>query len=272
LGAGAAQHLLRHSGRDDLSAQPIDHAMAARDAQKTLVLGFCSKAIGADVPNEFIAQYVASHNDRMIGIAGLDPMADGALFDAGELLDRPEFHGLSLSPSAQCFHPADTRAMEVYELAQDRGRPIFFHQGMHFFPQGRMEFARPYLLDEIARAFPGLTIVITHVGLPWVSETISLLGKHPNVYADIAGLAHSSWQMYTSLLLAYQYNVMDKLLFASGFPFCTAALAIQKLYRLHELTQGTSMPTVPREMLRTVVEVNAAKALGLDAPAQDDGQ
>jgi predicted TIM-barrel fold metal-dependent hydrolase len=246
--------------------------MAAGDTQKTLVLGFCSKALGAEVPNDFIAQYVASHNDRMIGIAGIDPMADGALFDAGELLDRPEFRGLSLSPSAQCFHPADTRAMPIYELAQERRRPIFFHQGMHFFPQGAMEFARPYLLDEVARTFPGLTIVITHMGLPWVNETISLLGKHPNVYADIAGLAHSSWQMYNSLLLAYQYNVMDKLLFASGFPLCTAALTIQKLYRLHELTQGTSLPTIPREMLRTIVEVNAAKALALTPPAPEEGQ
>jgi predicted TIM-barrel fold metal-dependent hydrolase len=272
LGAGAGQYLLRHSGHEDLTAQPIDHAMAAGDVHRTLVLGLCSKALGANVPNDFIAQYVASHNDRMVGIAGLDPMADGALFDAGELLDRPEFRGLSLSPSAQCFHPADTRALPIYELAQERGTPIFFHQGMHFFPQGCMELARPYLLDEIARAFPNLTIVITHMGLPWVNETISLLGKHPNVYADIAGLVQSSWQMYNSLLLAYQYNVMDKLLFASGFPFCTAASAIQKLYRLHELTQGTSLPTVPREMLRTIVEVNAAKALGLAPPEQENAQ
>jgi predicted TIM-barrel fold metal-dependent hydrolase len=42
--------------------------------------------------------------------------------------------------------------------------------------------------DEIARSFPKLKIVIGQLGHPWTEETITMLGKHPNVFADISGL------------------------------------------------------------------------------------
>jgi len=58
-------------------------------------------------------------------------------------------------------------------------------------------------------------------------------------------------------LIAHQYNVARKLLFGSDFPFSTAAAAIERLYRINELPHGTNLPTIPREILRGIVERNA---------------
>lgn len=264
LGSEVVEYLRLQSGRSDLQASPADHALAGRCVTQTLVLGYRSAAQNASVPNEFIAEYVGRNSDRVIGIAGIDPTEASALREASALLARGEFRGLVVSPSSQNFHPADSRAMALYELAQDRGAPVFFHHGIHLPASGRMEYARPYLLDEIAREFPRLTIVVSALGHPWVDECIILLGKHPRVYADISGLVRRPWQAYNALTLAHQFNVINKVLFGSDFPFFTAAEAIEAVYRLNEMTQGTNLPTVPREALRSIVERDALACLGIE--------
>ncbi len=285
LGRDAAKYLSRQSGRKHLPAGPEAHAASAACVRKTLVLGYRSTTLNAGVPNELIARHVAAHSDTMIGIAGIDPTAEGAVARADEQLDRDEFRGLTISPASQNFHPADSRAMKLYELAERRGAPIFLHQGTHFRAEDRMEYARPLLLDEIARDYPKLTMVVASAGHPWVEECIGLIGKHERVFAGIAGLLHRPWQAYNALVLAHQYNVMDKVLFGSDFPYMTAAEAIESVYRLYEVTRGTNLPSVPREKLRFMVERNALEALGIarsdelaadeeadDAPAAEEAE
>ena len=268
LGTGAVESVRRESGADELAAGPAEHELASRCADKTLVLGYCIDHLGANVPNDLVAEYVAARDDRMIGIAATDPTAKSAVAAASEILDRKEFRGIAISPAGQDFHPADSRAMEIYELAATRAAPVFFHRGAPFATQGRMEYARPVLLDEIAGEFPDLPMVIASMGDPWIEEGIALIGKRPRVFADIAGLIRRPWQAYNALVLAHQFNVIDKVLFGSDFPFFTAAEAIEGLYRLNEITQGTNLPTVPREKLRSVVERDALEVLGIARPGE----
>ena len=268
LGQGARAYIARQGGREDIVATPALHEQASRCVCKTLVMGFCSLHLGAEVPNDFVAEHVARHGERMVGIAAIDPAQKDAVKTAEALLDRKEFRGLTVSPCAQDFHPVDSRAMALYELAQERGAPIFFCQGTHFQAQARLDYARPFLLDEVAREFPRLTIVISALGHPWVEEGIALVGKHARVFADVASLIRRPWQAYNALVLAYQYHVMDKILFGSDYPYFTAAEAIESVYRLHEVIQGTNLPPVPRETLRSVVERDALSALGIARPAE----
>lgn len=254
------------SETESVSADPAGHALSCRCVDKALVMGLQIQLPGIADPNEYVADYVARHSDKTIGIAAVDPTGPEPAKTAGALLDRGEFRGLTVSPADQNFHPSDSRAIRVYELACRREVPVFFHQGPYFPRHSRMEHARPFLLDEIAREYPTLTMVICSLGYPWPEQCISLLAKHPNVYADTAGLTSSSWAAYCALALADQFGVMDKILFASDFPHSTAAGAIENLYRLREITQGTNLPAVPREMLRSVIERDALTALGIARP------
>jgi len=268
LGEGAEAFLARQGIRHDLATSPLEHAKAAECVDKTLVLGYCSNHLGAHVPDELIAEYVAANSDRMIGIGAVDPTDPGAKEAADALLDRKEFRGLTISPATQNFHPADSRAMEIYDLASRCGAPVIIQHSTHFPARGWMEYARPLLLDEIAREFPELTIVVAAMGHPWIEECIALLGKHPRVFSDVAGLVRRPWQAYNALVLAHQFNVMDKILFGSDFPFFTASEAIEALYRLHEVTQGTNLPGVPRETLRAMIERDALGLLGIARPGE----
>jgi len=242
------------------------HLAAAEPVATTIVLGFKSRYLDAEIPNEQVADYVRLHPEKLIGFAGIDPTnpveAKAELLRAKSDWGMP---GLVVAPAAQDFHPSDTRALRVFEAAQDQQMPVLFHTGIHISSETKLEYARPFLLDEIARDFPDLKIIIAHMGYPWVSETLVLLAKHENVYSEISWLLHQPWEAYQTLLSALQYGVMDKLLFGSGFPSAAASNCIEELYSINHLAKGTNLPTIPREKLRGIVERDTLRLLGISS-------
>lgn len=250
--AGVEQHLAAN--------EPVDAA---------IVLAFKSRYLDAEVPNQLVSDYVRRHSDRLIGFAGIDPD------DGTEAVDQIRFahdelamRGVGLAPSAQNFHPCHTNAKSCYEAAAALGMPLLFHTGFYDAADCILQYAQPALLDEVAREFPSLKIIIAHLGFPWVNETIILLAKHANVFADISWLLHQPWQAYQALLATHQYGVMDKLLFGSGFPYANAADCIEALYGVNQMVGGTNLPAIPSEQLRGIVERDALGLLGLaTAPA-----
>ena len=247
------------------AADPDHHWQEQETASidKSIVLGFKSRYLKAEIPNPFVADYVRRSPDKLIGFAGIDPHDPAAPDEVRMVKDELRLKGIVLSPSNQDFHPFDSRAMRIYDLAESLGMPILFHPGAHYIEQSKLEFGRPHLLDEVARTFPKLKIVIGQVGQPWIEETILMLGKHPNVFADISGLLTRSWQAYNTLVNAYQYGVIEKLLFGSDFPYTSASECIEALYSLNQMAQGTMLPVIPREALRGIVERDTIKLLAI---------
>ena len=242
------------------------HLAAAEPVDATIVLGFKSRYLEAEIPNDQVAAYVGQHPDRLIGFAGIDPSDPTEAVAALERA-RTELSmlGAAVAPAAQDFHPANSQAMVVYAEAARHGMPILFHSGVHISAATKLEYAQPILLDEVARELPALKIIIAHLGYPWVSETIVLLAKHENVYSEISWLLHQPWQAYQALLSAYQYGVTDKLLFGSGFPYSAASHCIEELYGISHLIHGTNLPSIPREQLRGIVQRDTLALLGINA-------
>lgn len=244
-------------------ADTANHLLACEPVDRSFVLGFRSRYLAAAIPNEYIADYCREHADRMIGFAGIDPTEDDALEQVEHATKELHLRGLTICPAAQDFHPSDTRAMKIYEKAVALHLPVIFYAGTHLSAKTKMEYARPFLLDEVARSFPNLRMVVGHIGYPWVDETLVLLGKHQNVFSDLSGLLRRPWVAYDALVRAYQLQAIDKLLFGSDFPFTTASECIETIYTINQTAMGTNMPTIPREMLRSIVERDALSLLGI---------
>ncbi len=260
------------SGRLDASPAGHDRSMSCVDG--SMVLGFRSDRLGARIPNEFIAEFASKDPRRRVGVAGVDPMSDDAL-DQVERTVGLGLVGVTVSPACQGFHPAHSAALRVYERCEALSLPLFVTQGV---PAGVgpglgaplstnavLEFARPGPWDEVARAFPNLPIVIGQLGYPWIDETLVLLGKHRNVYADISGVASRPWQLYNALVSASSLGVMDKLLFGSGFPGDSPVKVIEALYSVNTYSHGTHLPSVPRSLIRGIVERDSLSCLGIDS-------
>jgi len=230
---------------------------------KTFVLAMKSRYLRAEIPNRYVSEYVRRYPQKLIGFAGIDPTERASVDDVKLSRQELGLRGITLSPANQDFHPADTRAMRIYALAEQLGMPILIHPGSPFTEQSKMEYGRPVLLDEVLREFPRLRLVVAQMGYPWIDEMICLLGKHPNVFADVSGLMRRPWQAYSALVSAHQYGVIDRLLFGSDFPYTNATECIESLYNLNQIAHGTNLPMVPRESLRGIVERDTLGLLGL---------
>ena len=240
-------------GQLELDLDPIDAA---------LVFGYRCERQDSTIANEWIAEVVGRSRNRLMGVAGIDPMSTDALEEIDRAVDMG-FVGVTVCPSDQGFHPTNSTAMRVWERCQHLGFPIFVSRPGPPCPGAILEFDRPLNWDEVARSIPELPIVLGGIGTPWVEETLLLLQKHPRIFADTAGLIRRPWHLFQALLGASSMGVTDKVLFASGWPVETPSKAIETIYSVNSFSQGTQLPSIPRPQLRAIVERDLPTVLGL---------
>ncbi len=239
-----------------------EHLAAAETVDICIVLP--SPEDSSEDANKKVSDYVDKHKEKMIGFAVIEPVNDK--ISVKSLAASTEKLGLkgTVLYCSQCgFHPAHSRAMRFYESAQELGLPVFFHNGGALGPEAVLDYAQPYLLDEVAREFIALKIVIGTMGSPFVEQTLSMVAKHKNVYADLTIKPSNVWQVYNIVMAAHERGVMDKLLFGSGFPFGKAKECIETLLSFNKLLADTSLPTVPRDNIQSIVERDALEVLGI---------
>jgi predicted TIM-barrel fold metal-dependent hydrolase len=218
----------------------------------------------SDRTNSRLADFISKYPQKMVGFGFVDPVRNGSgkKFITA-MTEKRGLKGAVLYCSACDFHPAHTRAMRLYELAQDASVPVFFHNGGDI-SQGRsLQYAQPYLLDEIAEQFKELRIIIGNMGYPFLEQTLAMAARHPNVYADLTVKVNRPWQLYTTVINAFENDVLDKLLFGSGFPCGDAASSIEALLGFNKRLGDTNLPTVPRDLLRKIVERDSLQLLGI---------
>jgi predicted TIM-barrel fold metal-dependent hydrolase len=216
--------------------------------------------------NEKLAEYVKRHRERMIGFAVVEPIQDKvSVNNIKAIKEKLGLKGVVLYCCVCGFHPTYTRAMQLYESANELELPVFFHNGdVNAKPQAVLDYAQPYLLDEVARTFPALKIIIGSMGVPFVEQTLAMVAKHENVYADLTIRPNNVWQTYNIVVAAHERGVMDKLLFGSGFPNSTAGQCIETLLGFNMLLADTNLPTVPRSSIRNIIERNTIELLGIE--------
>jgi predicted TIM-barrel fold metal-dependent hydrolase len=238
-----------------------EHLAATGAVNACIVLG--SPVEGADT-NKEISEYVETHREKMVGFAFLDPLQQRVGFKRlKSLLDDLRLKGCVLYNCECGFHPAHSRAMFFYELAEELGLPVFFHNTPPFSPNAVLDYAQPYLLDEVARTFGSLKIVIGRMGRPFIDQTLCMVEKHENVYADLTIQPDNLWQTYNEVVAANEQGVMDKLFFGSGFPLAQAGPCIERLLGLNKFLGDTSLPTIPQSRIRGIIERDSLTVLGI---------
>lgn len=242
---------------------PEEHWEAVRDLDGAIVLAFDAPACGFVVPDEYVAGYVAQHPDKLIGFCSVDPMRS----DARERLDRAArdlgLRGLKLGPIYQNFDPTSVEAMRLFHQAEELGMPVLIHQATTFIQYGPLEYARPILLDAVARACPDLVICAAHLGHPWCEELLVVLRKHPNMYADISALHTRPMQLYFALRAAVEYRITDRLLFGTDYPFATVEQTAEALRNVDRIVHGTGLPPIGEEVVEAIIERDSFALMGL---------
>jgi predicted TIM-barrel fold metal-dependent hydrolase len=240
-----------------------DHFAAAEPVDACIVLACQDRS--SRQSNELVSKYVTKHPKKMVGFAVVNPVKDDISRKYwSAVIDDMGLKGAVLYCSSDGFHPAHSRALQFYEVAQELKFPLFFHNAPPFTVDSVLEFARPSLLDEIAQKFKDLKIIIGSMGQPFVNETLCMLAKHENVFGDLTINPQKVWEVYNLVLSAHEANVLSKLFFGSGLPFSKPQGCIETLLGFNRLLADTNLPTVPRESIRGIIERNIFEKLAIE--------
>lgn len=145
--------------------------------------------------NEAVLQAVKDHPDRLIGNVYLDPRESTAVDTFKRYMDAG-FKCVKMFPPVG-FYPDEERFFPLYEKIEQENVPILFHAGQTNIklisndPQKReatnSKYGNPMNFDMISRLFPGIPIILAHMGYPYYTEAWSVAHANQNVYLDIAG-------------------------------------------------------------------------------------
>ena len=214
--------------------------------------------------NDTASALAITYPDKVIGFMSVHPDASDVMEEMERCVDDLGLKGMKLAPNYQNFDPLGTNARRVYEVAERKGLPIVFHQGTAPMRTAPLMYAHPLVMDELAMDFPDLKIVMAHMGHPWHEDCITVIRKHPNVYADVSGQFYRPWQMYNGMRLAFEWSVMHKLLFASDWPLTTPQETIDNLRGFNDFSQRHHLPEVPLELFEGIIQRDALTLLGIE--------
>jgi uncharacterized protein len=250
---GADEEVMKRRGVAGAGkASPELHlaAMQERDVSQVIVVP-SARSERVNIPNEFIANYVKSFPGKAIGFCTVDPRTPGALEEFEKGVKELGLRGLKLSPTYQALDPRSPICWPFYELARDFNIPVMLHCGGAY--SGSLEFQDPTLLDKVAMAFPDLRIWIAHLGQPFMEQTVILMRKNENIWADLSARFHRKWQLYNGLMHAIEYGVTDRLLFGSDFPIRSPKVAEEEFKNINDWGENVTLPRIPTSLIDDIL-------------------
>ncbi|MEX0714260.1 MAG: amidohydrolase family protein [Pirellulales bacterium] len=239
-------------------------AATAGEDVVAIVFGGKARLSGVWIDDANVAAYVARDPERMIGFMSLDPTQPAWEDEMRDGRERLGFRGIKLLPMYAGFHPQDELLDPLWRYAAKHDLPVLLHTGTTFVAKAPLECTLPRHLDDVARRFPDVKMILAHLGHPYEGETVAVIRKHPNVYADVSALFYRPWQLFHSLMLVHEYRVWDKLLFGTDYPVTTVAETLVGLRALCDIRIDRF--SLPRDEIEELIHRDALALLGLSDP------
>ena len=247
----------------DLTVRYDEYRREATPDTVTVVFGGKARLSGLWVEDRYVADYVAQHPESLIGFLSVDPTQDGWQDELREGHQALNLSGIKLLPMYAGFRPDDSSLDPLWQYATQHNLPVLLHTGTTFVAQAPLECTLPRWIDNVARRFPDVKIIMAHLSHPYEGECVVTIRKHPNVYADISALHYRPFQFYHSLMLVQEYGVWNKLLFGSDYPFTTVNATIRDLRKMNELVAGTGLPRLNLDQIAALIARDTRTLLGI---------
>ncbi len=250
---------------EDLSATSNQMPESARQFSMDLLLKEMDDAgvqvgvvpIRKENDNDDIGRLLKEYPGRFVGMAHIDPFdGETALADIDKYALNGPASGIMLEPGQiflqDSMTPNDPRLYPIYEYCQEKNVLITQCFGGLF---GRaLKYYNPADLDEVARTFPNLKIVLTHGGFPYTTETCWIAYHRSNVYLSPDFWMFSMNPGHQNYVTAANNFLQDQMIFGTCYPAVSLDWAIDDLIR----------SGVKESVLDKLLYANAARLLGLE--------
>jgi predicted TIM-barrel fold metal-dependent hydrolase len=197
----------------DLLLQEMDSAGITTG----VVIGRNSGRYGS-LGNDEVASIFANHPGRFVGAASIDPTDRNRMTREISEAVKAGFRAINIEPGSYPLplHVDDRTLYPAYAQCEAEGVPAIIMAGGSAGPD--LSYTDPVHLDRVAADFPGLKIVVSHGGWPWVHQMLHIAFRRPNVYlspdqylAQMPGM--------DDYIRAADGFLADRFLYASSYPF-----------------------------------------------------
>ena len=218
---------------------------------------------GGKYPLDRLADYIGGHEDRLIGVAGVNPHKmmravrelEWAVKDLG-------FKVVNLSPFDLALRANDRKYYPIYAKCVELDIPVLLHTSINYSRERALDFGNPMYVDEVAIDFPELKIVCVHGGWPWVTQMVAVAWRHKNVFIEISSgrpkymaTPGTGWEP----LLVYGNSILqNQVVWGSNWPLVKPEEGIAEVREL------PLKETVKEKWLG----LNAARLLGFALPSE----
>lgn len=213
--------------------------------------------------NDIAAEVARLAPGRFIPFMSLHPLQHNVDEEYDRCVGELGCRGIKLSLSYQVVDPLGTEAFHLFSRLEQDGLPVIFHQGASVSPDARLTYAHPLVMDQVAIAFPRLKIVLAHMAHPWYADCVTIVRKHPNVWADLSGLPFRPWTGWNGMFLFHEYGITDKILLGSDWPIWTPMDTIDGLRGLNRFAKNHNLPEIPEAEIEGIINRDSLDILGL---------
>jgi predicted TIM-barrel fold metal-dependent hydrolase len=202
-------------------------------------------SLGQMIDNQYVASVAAAHPDRIIGFGQVNARSTEAVRVVDSIGSDLKLRGLKLHPTMHGYHFADHGLLDpIFRACQGAGLVVLVNALDD-------PFCAPFAIEEIARGFPGVPVILSHMGTVWnVMEALIVAERNQNIYLET-----SSTQLL-EVKMAYERLGATKILMGTDWPGSDFDLERQKIAK-----------AVTSETDRALVEGGNLEALlGLSKP------
>ena len=263
-------HLNNYHEQVEVSVEAsLDKLQAAMsDAGVSYALILTSYLVSPHRPGTAQVLKAVERHDNLSVVAGISVTnyKERDLRELADFLRAGRVKGLKLYPGYEPFFPHDRRLKVVYELAEEFSVPVMIHSGDTYSPTGKLKYAHPIEVDEVAVDYPNVKFVICHLGNPWLVDCMEVVYKNRNVYADFSGLVLGEFteafedymeeQIAEVILYAGE---PDRFLYGSDWPICSMKSYVDFVRQLK----------MPEDQRHAILYENARQLFKLPLPAHE---
>ena len=137
-----------------------------------------------------------------------------------------------------------------------------FHTGDTYSIKGKLKFADPLTIDQVAVDHPKVKFVIAHCGNPWIESAAEVAYKNPNVYldasafmiGDLSRLSPEATEAYVVKPLKWIFGYLEdpsKIMYGTDWPLTNMKSYITVIKK-----------AIPKEHWKKVFYQNAVDVFG----------
>lgn len=200
-------------------AEQALQVMDRNDVDKAIVCATTTTSFKA--MNDSVNEEIKKAEGRLIGFVRVNPNEGETVLEEIDMRVKSQgWKGIKLHPTLSAFPLVDTRTFPVFEKAKELKVPILVHTGSEI-------FTSPAQVALAAEIYPEVTIIMAHMGSPWlVKQSILVAKRRDNVVID------TSVQPNPILIREAVKTIgAERVLFGSDLPFQDQYLELKKLER-----------------------------------------